>query len=993
MSTTTESAIVQSEEDELFREGCAFEGAAVVALVKEDGGIHVGGAEGGEGGEAGEGKAKTMEIMLDDGVLFTLELDSGEKRLMELGYTQDLQRSMVRLYNATAYLNGGPVCCVWFWWITAFFAHLLALSFAEIASSFPTAGSLYFWAAALAGPKYGPFAAWITGWLEFVGLSVGVGGVAFGGMMGVGGVAFGGIQQIMSLVLLATGGWAAPTVADTPSQTACSGSNSGGYTFPDYLQFLACVALILMCAAINVLPIKRVGQVLAIGTVLQILVAFVFIITLPAVAKTHQPASWVFGHFEVQYSITGIPNGAYAVVAGLLMSQYALYAFDAAAHTSEEAKRSDVTTPFAMIAALSVICFVEWGVIVALTFCIQDPENLLSKDTVTGGDFTEVQILWDVFYGRFGSGAGACVFLGLFFTSFFFATITLILAAARVGYALSRDRGLPLSFLWRRVNSSKVPVNAIACTSAIAIIFLMPLLGGSVAYFAVTGMATVGWFGAYGVPVFFRIIQSDQDFAPGPFFLPNYIGHTGGGGLETEGAVADRGEGGEEEGNGGCFTPCASVWGSLSVTHFAVTGMATVGWFGAYGVPVFFRIFQSNKDFVLGPFFLPNYIGHTGGKCVHILALTYVVYTMVVFVIPTEYPVTAENFNYAAVGIVVVVAVFLLWWFLDAHRWFKGPKIAKQEDQVDAKPQEQQEQYQSRQNATAHRVNPDSTHQEADANASPEFSLTIPTHSQPADVAIEKSGDVATDVAADVESDSDEVVSKEAAIGGTLAAGALIVSVVASLALLGYYYKDDISSAIDYFTTYIEGAGSGGYVTFVLGYSLLEVLAVPAIPLTLSAGVLFGPVMGTFLCSLSGTISATIAFLIARYVARDRIQDMVRGNKKYEAIDRAVGNNSFRIVTLLRLSPLMPFSLGNYFYGLTSVKLLPYIFGTWIGMLPGTWAYVSAGSFGRSLLEAESGSSLLGDSSLYSLLGGVALTAFAATYITKIVQDAVKEAE
>ncbi|CAI6000317.1 unnamed protein product [Closterium sp. NIES-65] len=891
MSTTTESAIVQSEEDELFREGCAFEGAAVVALVKEDGGIHVGGAEGGEGGEAGEGKAKTMEIMLDDGVLFTLELDSGEKRLMELGYTQDLQRSMVRLYNATAYLNGGPVCCVWFWWITAFFAHLLALSFAEIASSFPTAGSLYFWAAALAGPKYGPFAAWITGWLEFVGLSVGVGGVAFGGMMGVGGVAFGGIQQIMSLVLLATGG-----------------SNSGGYTFPDYLQFLACVALILMCAAINVLPIKRVGQVLAIGTVLQILVAFVFIITLPAVAKTHQPASWVFGHFEVQYSITGIPNGAYAVVAGLLMSQYALYAFDAAAHTSEEAKRSDVTTPFAMIAALSVICFVEWGVIVALTFCIQDPENLLSKDTVTGGDFTEVQILWDVFYGRFGSGAGACVFLGLFFTSFFFATITLILAAARVGYALSRDRGLPLSFLWRRVNSSKVPVNAIACTSAIAIVFLMPLLGGSVAYFAVTGMATVGWFGAYGVPVFFRIIQSDQDFAPGPFFLPNYI-------------------------------------------------------------------------------------GHTGGKCVHILALTYVVYTMVVFVIPTEYPVTAENFNYAAVGIVVVVAVFLLWWFLDAHRWFKGPKIAKQEDQVDAKPQEQQEQYQSRQNATAHRVNPDSTHQEADANASPEFSLTIPTHSQPADVAIEKSGDVATDVAADVESDSDEVVSKEAAIGGTLAAGALIVSVVASLALLGYYYKDDISSAIDYFTTYIEGAGSGGYVTFVLGYSLLEVLAVPAIPLTLSAGVLFGPVMGTFLCSLSGTISATIAFLIARYVARDRIQDMVRGNKKYEAIDRAVGNNSFRIVTLLRLSPLMPFSLGNYFYGLTSVKLLPYIFGTWIGMLPGTWAYVSAGSFGRSLLEAESGSSLLGDSSLYSLLGGVALTAFAATYITKIVQDAVKEAE
>ncbi|CAI5514903.1 unnamed protein product [Closterium sp. Naga37s-1] len=178
----------------------------------------------------------------------------------------------------TAYLNGGPVCCVWFWWITAFFAHLLALSFAEIASSFPTAGSLYFWAAALAGPKYGPFAAWITGWLEFVGVSVGVGGVAFGG-----------IQQIMSLVLLATGGGANGGGYNFPDylkflscgangggyifpdylQFLACGANGGGYIFPDYLQFLACVALILVCAAINVLPIKRVGQVLAVGTVLQ----------------------------------------------------------------------------------------------------------------------------------------------------------------------------------------------------------------------------------------------------------------------------------------------------------------------------------------------------------------------------------------------------------------------------------------------------------------------------------------------------------------------------------------------------------------------------------------------------------------------------------------------------------------------------------------------------------------------------------------------------
>lgn len=66
-------------------------------------------------------------------------------------------------------------------------------------------------------------------------------------------------------------------------------------------------------------------------------------------------------------------------------------------------------------------------------------------------------------------------------------------------------------------------------------------------------------------------------------------------------------------------------------------------------------------------------------------------------------------------------------------------------------------------------------------------------------------------------------------------------------------------------------------------------------------------------------------------MARDRILGMIKDNKKFIAIDRAVGNDSFRIVTLLRLSPLLPFSLGNYVYGITSVKVVPYIFGRYRG--------------------------------------------------------------
>ena len=74
-----------------------------------------------------------------------------------------------------------------------------------------------------------------------------------------------------------------------------------------------------------------------------------------------------------------------------------------------------------------------------------------------------------------------------------------------------------------------------------------------------------------------------------------------------------------------------------------------------------------------------------------------------------------------------------------------------------------------------------------------------------------------------------------------------------------------------------------------------------------------------------------------------QVLELAKGNKQFAAIDRAIGKDSFRVVLLLRLSPLLPLALSNYLYGLTSVDLVPYILGSWLGMLPGTLAYVTAG--------------------------------------------------
>jgi uncharacterized membrane protein YdjX (TVP38/TMEM64 family) len=142
---------------------------------------------------------------------------------------------------------------------------------------------------------------------------------------------------------------------------------------------------------------------------------------------------------------------------------------------------------------------------------------------------------------------------------------------------------------------------------------------------------------------------------------------------------------------------------------------------------------------------------------------------------------------------------------------------------------------------------------------------------------------------------------------------------------------------------WIKNLGSVGIVAFLVVYNLATVLFIPGSLLTLGGGALYGVFWGSVYVAIAATLGATIAFLIGRYYARSWVAKQLQGHPKFQAIDQAVAREGLRIVLLTRLSPIFPFNLLNYAFGVTCVSLKDYIIGS-MGMIPGSVMYVYLGS-------------------------------------------------
>jgi uncharacterized membrane protein YdjX (TVP38/TMEM64 family) len=190
---------------------------------------------------------------------------------------------------------------------------------------------------------------------------------------------------------------------------------------------------------------------------------------------------------------------------------------------------------------------------------------------------------------------------------------------------------------------------------------------------------------------------------------------------------------------------------------------------------------------------------------------------------------------------------------------------------------------------------------------------------------------------------------------------------------------------------WINGLGSLGGIAFIGIYIIATVAFLPGSILTLGAGVIFGVILGSLYVFIGATLGATAAFLVGRYLARGWVTNKISGNKKFAAIDKAVGKEGLKIVLLTRLSPIFPFNLLNYALGITGVSLQDYFLGS-VGMIPGTIMYVYIGSLAGNL--AFIGSESKPDNMILhwviKIIGLIA-TIVVTIYVTKIAKKALED--
>ncbi|HLX57244.1 MAG TPA: amino acid permease [Ktedonobacteraceae bacterium] len=451
------------------------------------------------------------------------------KRLHGLGYAQELFRAMggfsnfaisftiisilsgcVTLFYLTT-LDGGYSAASIGWPLITVFVVIVALGMAELASAFPTAGGLYYWASKLGfrgrgGPAWG----WFTGWFNLIG-QIGI----------TAGIAYGAAITLDTLLHA----WFPGVPA-----TVYSISSAGAFYDPATQQVTLLIYAIILAAVamLNIFGVRIVAflndvsvwwhivgvLLIVVGVVGATLLSYQFNPGASGVSPATQvTGAAVHGFNSVStvftpnnnFNSTGYPLW-YAFLLGLLLAQYTYTGYDASAHMTEETIGAETRAPWGVVMSVVVSAFAGYALLMGL---VAASPNLLAA-----GGFVN-PVLY-ILQSRLSYVLGTLLF-AVIFVAQFFCSMSSVTSNSRMIYAFSRDGAVPGHNLWHRLNRGRTPRNAILLAVVCSFILAIPSLGSVTAYVAVTSIATIGLYIAYAIPIFLR--QFSTDFERGPWHL------------------------------------------------------------------------------------------------------------------------------------------------------------------------------------------------------------------------------------------------------------------------------------------------------------------------------------------------------------------------------------------------------------------------------------------------------------------------------------------
>jgi len=212
----------------------------------------------------------------------------------------------------------------------------------------------------------------------------------------------------------------------------------------------------------------------------------------------------------------------------------------------------------------------------------------------------------------------------------------------------------------------------------------------------------------------------------------------------------------------------------------------------------------------------------------------------------------------------------------------------------------------------------------------------------------------------------------------------IVLLIIAIAAIVVAFRLLPIAHWLTAFRTWVSGLGFAGYVLYALVYAVCVVLFIPASILTLGAGATFGVIKGTIVVVIGATLGATGAFIVARTIARKRVEAMAAKDRRFRALDRAIANEGAKIVLLVRLGVVFPFTYTNYIFGLTGVRLLPYALATFIGIIPGSIAFVYIG--------AAAAAATAGTVKIVVYVAGAVIALIASAFVARVAVKAIHRA-